>query len=56
MYSHKLRKVKKSKFRIKRDVVNNTRGSYTKHYKNKIKFLQKNNQQNKISFYKNLET
>ena len=26
------------------------------HYKNKIKFLQQINQQNKISFYKNLET
>jgi len=34
----------------------NTLNITNTHYKNKIKFLQKNNQQNKISFYKNLET
>jgi hypothetical protein len=33
MYSHKLKKVNKSKLRNKRDVVNNTRGSYKKHSK-----------------------
>ena len=33
MYSHKLKKVKKTNLRNKRDVVNNTRGLYTKHSK-----------------------